>query len=109
MGDYGETSSDFREKDNDAECEGWNEVPEENTTDDEDEDACGNQDKISGNGEGHSTVNGLARQLYLEDRSGNFLVLHVWDDELVRVGDKNVINLLCVGISRHNSGTSLGE
>ncbi len=83
MCDYGDPTADFSEKNDNAECEGRCEFPEENTADDEDNGGCGQQDEVSGDGEGCRAVDGLARKLDLEQRSWNFAVLHVWDDELV--------------------------
>ena len=68
MGDYHDPTADQGKKDDDAECEGGGECPEENTTDDEDDGACGEQDKVSGDGEGCCVVNNLASELDLNGR-----------------------------------------
>jgi len=83
LGDYHDATADFGEKGNDAECKGGRKIPEENTADDKDDGRCGHQDEVSGDGEGCRTVNGLASEPDLKGRIWDFVVLHVWDDELV--------------------------
>jgi len=66
---------------------------------------CSKQDEVSGDGEGCGAVNGLVTELDLERRSWDFVVLHVWDDELVWACDEELINIL----SRQGSSASFGS